>query len=130
MEALLLAAALPLDGVAEHFEHFLVIEVAGVVVGAAGLELYGDYALLRSVVVSSERRRVGCGERLIEAIRDEARSRGVRALYLLTTTAETYFAQRGFTRVPRAQIPADVRASREFVEACPASATAMLAALT
>jgi amino-acid N-acetyltransferase len=60
----------------------------------------------------------------MRAIR-EGESRGLRALYLLTTTAEHYFPRFGFTRVDRSAVPADIRATEEFRSACPASATVM-----
>lgn len=49
----------------------------------------------------------------------------VRALYLLTLTAEDYFATRGFARVGREHVPETVMQSREFLGLCPASAIAM-----
>ena len=49
----------------------------------------------------------------------------MRALYLLTLTAEDYFATRGFARVGREHVPETVMQSREFLGLCPASAIAM-----
>ena len=47
VEVLLRLADLPLDGVAENFEDFVVAETKGAIVGAAGLEVYGYNGLLR-----------------------------------------------------------------------------------
>ena len=55
---------------------------------AGGLELFGDVALLRSLVVSSETRSSGMGTALVRHAESYALSQGVRTLYLLTTTAE------------------------------------------
>jgi len=55
----------------------------------------------------------------------DAEARGLRALYLLTTTAERYFPSFGFTTVPRAEVPEQVKATEQFRESCPASATVM-----
>jgi amino-acid N-acetyltransferase len=55
---------------------------------------------------------------------------GLRELWLLTTTAADYFPRFGFARADRAAAPDAVRASREFAEACPASAVAMRLSLT
>jgi N-acetylglutamate synthase-like GNAT family acetyltransferase len=55
----------------------------------------------------------------------DAETRGLRALYLLTMTAEHYFPSFGFRQVSRAQVPADVQATEEFKSACPASAVVM-----
>jgi amino-acid N-acetyltransferase len=58
---------------------------------------------------------------------DRARERGVREMYLLTTTAERWFPRFGFTRIAREQVPDAVRGSVEFREACPAFAAVMRA---
>jgi amino-acid N-acetyltransferase len=55
----------------------------------------------------------------------DAESRGIHALYLLTTTAEQYFPSFGFHPVERADVPEDVRETTEFASACPASAVVM-----
>jgi N-acetylglutamate synthase-like GNAT family acetyltransferase len=58
-----------------------------------------------------------------------ARERGVRALYLLTTTAEKFFAGRGYRRVDREAIPDPIRSTREFADLCPATAAIMVKAI-
>jgi N-acetylglutamate synthase-like GNAT family acetyltransferase len=55
----------------------------------------------------------------------DAEARGIRALYLLTTTAERYFPSFGFRPITRDEVPADIRATAEFQGACPASAAVM-----
>lgn len=129
VEALLLASALPLDGAREHLDQFLVGERDGLVCCTGGYERYGDVALLRSVAVNVRLRGQGVGEQLIMAIKAKARGHGIRRLYLLTTTAADFFAQRGFVEVERAMAPAALRESRQFHGICPASATFMVASL-
>jgi N-acetylglutamate synthase-like GNAT family acetyltransferase len=119
------AEKLPLQGLDEHFASFLVAEVESRVVAAAGLELHGDYGLVRSVVVASPHRRRGIAEQLVRAQIDEASKRQLRALYLLTLNAEPYFARLGFELIEREQVPPPVKRSHEFAGACPASAHAM-----
>ena len=51
---------------------------------------------------------------------------GAKALYLLTTTAESYFPSFGFAPTSREAVPEDVRATAEFQGACPASAAVMV----
>jgi amino-acid N-acetyltransferase len=125
VEALLRAEKLPLDGVAEHFGSFFVVEDGERIVGAAGLEWYGDVALLRSVVVAPGERGTGLGALLTGRAIDEARGRRARALYLLTTTAADFFPRLGFQSIDRAELPSALVASRELQGACPASAIAM-----
>lgn len=125
VERLLTDSALPLDGVKESLQDFLVAEADGAIVGVAGLEVCCDDALLRSVAVRPEWRSRGVGRALVNRLIAHAESRGLRALYLLTTTAEHYFPSFGFGTVDRAAVPAAVRATKEFTSACPASAVAM-----
>lgn len=129
VEALLAASKLPLDGVAHALPTFVLAEHAGDVVGVAGLEVCCDNALLRSVAVAPEWRSRGLGRQLVTRVIADAEARGIRALYLLTTTAEHYFPSFGFARVERDAVPADVRETAEFRSACPASATVMAKAL-
>lgn len=125
VEKLLTASRLPLDGVREALPTFIVAESAGDLVGVAGLEVCCDNALLRSVAVADAWRSRGVGRALVERVIAEAESRGIHALYLLTTTAERYFPSFGFRTIARDQVPEDIRDTAEFRGACPASATVM-----
>src|SRR5829696_6296670 len=125
VEQLLTASGLPLDGVRDAFATFVVAHTGKELVGVAGLEVCCDNALLRSVAVRPEWRSHGIGRALVTRVISDAESRGIRALYLLTTTAERYFPSFGFHEIAREQVPDDVRATAEFRSACPASATVM-----
>jgi amino-acid N-acetyltransferase len=129
VERLLTANDLPLDGVRDAFGTFVVAESAGELIGVAGLEICCDDALLRSVAVHPEWRSKGVGRALVTRAISNAEARGIHALYLLTTTAERYFPTLGFAKVAREDVPAEVRATKEFTDACPASAVAMKRAL-
>jgi amino-acid N-acetyltransferase len=125
VERLLRARDLPVAGVREALCGFLVAEHAGAVVGVVGIEECCGYGLLRSTAVASEWQGHGLGRQLVERAIAEAEGQGVKALYLLTTTAERYFPSFGFTAIPREQVPAPVQATSEFESVCPSSATAM-----
>lgn len=125
VERLLTGASLPLVGVANALPTFVVAEANGALVGVAGLEVCCDNALLRSVAVDPAWRSHGVGRALVTRLISEAESRGIHALYLLTTTADRYFPSFGFTQITRDEVPDDVRATAEFRGACPASATVM-----
>jgi len=126
---LLSAAGLPREGVRESFERFFVAEAAGTIVGSAGLEKHGDYGLLRSAAVSAALRGRGVGRRLINEVIDDARHNRMRALYLLTNTAESYFPEFGFERIDRAAVPVELNESVEFQGVCCSSAAVMRMAL-
>jgi amino-acid N-acetyltransferase len=131
VESLLSSNNLPVAGVHEAFDDFFVAEGDRAnmrppqVVGAIGLERFGRQALLRSAVLADEWRGWGFGHQLVDELVEHAYSVGIDELYLLTTTAEPFFALRGFMRIDRADVPASVRASVEFTSACPDTAVAM-----
>lgn len=125
VSALLADAALPREGVAEHFGHFLVARADGKVVGAVGMERYGSSAMLRSLVVAPPHRDRGLGRALTERILQEARAQGVRRAFLLTETAAKFFPKFGFSQVEREEADAGVRSSVEFRTACCQSAVCM-----
>jgi amino-acid N-acetyltransferase len=116
---------LPLDGVDDHVRTMLVAKDGAQIVGTAALELYSGGALLRSVAVDSHQQGRRLGSRLTEAALRLARTHGADEVFLLTTTAESFFPRFGFEPVARADVPASVQASIEFRSACPASAIVM-----
>lgn len=120
---------LPLDGLVDHLETTLVARQQGRIVGSAGLEVYPQGALLRSVAVAADQQGQGLGHDLTVAAIQLAEDLHVPAVYLLTTTAEHYFPKFGFERIQRADVPATVQTSVEFTSACPTSATVMRKAL-
>lgn len=124
---LLAEAALPPDGLEAFFPGRYVVAVGpdGIVAGAAGLETYGRYGLLRSVAVAPAARGGGIGESLVRDRLEHARLLGLAEVHLLTTTAAPFFLRLGFAPVERARVPPEIRASVEFARACPETAAAM-----
>lgn len=122
---LLSSSNLPLDGVSDSIADFFVADAMDTIVGSVGIEVHGDNGLLRSAAVSEALRGRGVGRRLVTEAIDDARKRGLNALFLLTTTAEDYFPSFGFEKVERSDVPDELKESAEFKEACPASATVM-----
>lgn len=122
---LLRQAGLPLEGVEQHLPNFLLEFDGQTLVGCAGLEVWGQAGLLRSVAVHPNYRSRGIAGRLVQAVLEQARQRGLASLSLLTTTAEDYFPRFGFVRVERSELPAALHASEEFRGACPDTAAAL-----
>jgi amino-acid N-acetyltransferase len=91
-----------------------------------GLEVLGEVGLLRSLAVPQEDRGRGVGTQLTHKAEDYARTLGVQALYLLTTTAPDFFARRGYQRIDRAAAPAPLQATTEFQSLCPSTAVCMV----
>jgi N-acetylglutamate synthase-like GNAT family acetyltransferase len=99
--------------------------------GAAfgGLTVFGATALLRSVVVTENKRRRGSGSLMVRKILEHAKDTGVREAWLLTIDAEPFFSSLGFSKAERANAPAAIAATSQFRDLCPASAVLMRKAL-
>ncbi len=79
----------------DALEHFLVCRDATGVAGVVGLEVYSEVALLRSLVVTTGCIGRGLGRRLMAAAEERAIELNIRSIYLLTTTAQTFFEHMG-----------------------------------
>lgn len=117
---------LPASDLGAANQRFLAARAGGALVGCVALESYGDAVLLRSLAVEPRLQGGGIGTALCQEALAEARRRGARELWLLTTTAERYFARAGFARVDRSAAPPAMAASAEFRSLCPATAACMV----
>jgi amino-acid N-acetyltransferase len=130
VRALLARAGLPVaDLTAAHLDDFWGCGESLDLIGVVGLEVYGTVALLRSLAVAPDGQGRGLGSALLAHAERAARQRGVQALYLLTTTAEAFFVQRGYVRIPREAAPPILRQTAEFAALCPVSAACLTKAL-
>jgi amino-acid N-acetyltransferase len=128
---LLNGAKLPTaDLTPEHLKHFIGCGLEQAPKGVVGLEIYGRYALLRSLAVEDKTRGHGCGKALVAEAERYAKEQGVRRIYLLTTNAAKFFANLGYSVVPRADAPERIRMTPEFSSLCPSSSTFMAKDLT
>ena len=123
--ALLLAEKLPVEDLPASLDHFFVALNEDEVTGAIGLEQYGNYALLRSMVVHAAHRNKHIASRLVEQLEHYGKRLGISAMYLLTETAPVYFEQKGYQKINREEVPAVLQASSEFSHVCPVSAIVM-----
>lgn len=120
--ALLKASDLPTaDLTDDHMRHFFHSGPAAAPTALVGVELFGASALLRSLVVAPAHRSNGLGAILVGHAENFARQEGARSIYLLTTTAESFFKHRGYVAADRETAPGEIRATREFSDICPAS---------
>jgi amino-acid N-acetyltransferase len=123
---LLSDADLPTKGL-EETELWCAKDRVGRVIGVAGLEFWGRQGLLRSVAVEAQSRKEGVGTALVGRMLEEAKSRKLAEVYLLTKTAPRFFAKFGFRQVERRTVKGDVRSSIEFSEVCSDTAPMKLA---
>jgi amino-acid N-acetyltransferase len=125
LEALLTAEHLPVIDLPATLENFVVALQNNEVIGVAGLEVYGDSGLLRSVAVKPGYRGQGLAASLILQAEALALSKGLASVYLLTETAASYFERKGYKQITRAEAPAELQRSSEFSHVCPQSAIVM-----
>ena len=124
VKALLAECRLPTDDIRDD-AIFIAATSGSELCGTAGLEPFAAVALVRSVAVHPAWRGRGIAHALCDDIVRRARAMGVRRLFLLTTDAQAFFRRIGFAAVERDSLPPEIRATAQFRELCPASATAM-----
>jgi amino-acid N-acetyltransferase len=91
----------------DEISRFTLVEHDGMVVGCAALYPFPEDGMVEMacLVVNPEYRRAGLGERLLQHISGEARSRGFKALFVLTTRTEHWFRERGFHEASPDSLP-------------------------
>ncbi|PSP84331.1 GNAT family N-acetyltransferase [Halobacteriales archaeon QS_1_68_17] len=125
VETLLARNDLPTGDVRGKADCFYVGYRGDSVVGIGGVERFERSGLLRSIVVERSARGAGFGTALCDELETRAAAAGVERLYLLTTTAAGFFADRGYAEIERADAPDSIRETAQFSEYCPATATCM-----
>lgn len=126
LKPMLAAALLPSrDVVGPPRQRFVVARQDGRMLGCAGLQVAGEDGLVRSMTVRWTRRNAGLGTRLHQRLLFDAVLAGVRTLYVVTTTAEGFFARLGYRRVTPDQVPAELRRSEEFTAFVPGGGVVM-----
>lgn len=123
--SLLTLAGLPAPDRTDAGSFFVAEDEVGLV-GFGGVEGAGPDQLLRLVVVTPGVRGRGVGHVVVQRLVEQARSKGAERLWLLTTEADQFFAELGWSEVPRDRAPDAVRASRLYNEICPATAALMV----
>ena len=117
---------LPIEGVLDQFDNYFILENQNSeIIGCAGLEIYNQYGLLRSVVVRSEFQNKKFGSVLIQKMEEFGKSKNVKEIYLLTETAEKFFSKHGYKVIPRDSVPKHIQESYEYGTACKVSAIVM-----
>lgn len=124
--ALLEASGLPTADLREGRQvTFLAAGVEGDLHACVGYELADGVAFLRSLAVRSSARGQGLGRQLVAAVEQHVRKAQGAEVFLLTTTAATFFERLGYERISRDVAPAFVAASPQFHGLCPGSAALM-----
>jgi len=90
-----------------------------------GIEYYEELGFVRSLAVYKSARGEGYGKRLVEFLEVWSLKNDIKDLYLLTTTAESYFTGLGFGVLDRKDAPSSIAATKQFSGLCPSSAILM-----
>jgi amino-acid N-acetyltransferase len=124
---LLYACGLPIDDLQTPANYLRLFGCRrdGLLLGMVGLEMHGPDVLLRSLAVTDAARGQGLAQLLAAHAEQYAADHGAQAIYLLTTTAEDFFARRGYRLAERADAPQVIAATRQFSGLCPAAAAFM-----
>lgn len=116
LRTVLLSEGLPVeDLMTAPISFFVASAENGAPIGWGGLEIYGNEAILRSVVINSVLRGTGAGRMLVDCLIDEARIRGLKKLWLLSNNAENFFGKMGFNHAIRSEAPKEIQESEEFM---------------
>ena len=129
IEALLQKCGLPFEDCNEHLNNFYGITSGDRLCAIGALQIFGSVALLRSVAVHPDERGKGLAGLITRYLLGLARSEGITELYLLTESAEGYFARFEFCPVDRGTVPEAIKSTRQFTSLCPSSAQVMLLTL-
>lgn len=122
---LLKAEKLPVDDLPNYLDNFFVAIENEKIIGAIGLEIYGDCGLLRSLVVDRKHRNKNIASALVGQLESHAKAKGLNCMYLLTETAAQYFEKKGYQTLTRDEVPDELKQSSEFSHVCPVSAVVM-----
>lgn len=93
---LLQSEKLPADDLPSSLDNFFIAVEDDTVIGAIGLERYGNYGLLRSIAVSKDHRNKNIASRLVQELEAYAIRSAIDTMYLLTETAPLYFEKKGY----------------------------------
>jgi amino-acid N-acetyltransferase len=116
---------LPTTDLPGNLADFYVYLDEDTVKGVVGLEVYGNYGLLRSLAVDPSARSNGLAASLLTWIEETASAKGLEDIYLLTETAVDYFDKHGYEHIARMDVPEEIKLSSQFMGICPETATAM-----
>lgn len=117
---------LPYEDIISSKVEFITSQPDGNLAGCIGIEKYGEDGLLRSFAVDDEYKNKGIGKDLLNELISKSKNEGIKKLHLLTTTADKYFAKKGFRNSERSNAPNAILSSKEFSEICPSGSVYMI----
>ncbi|QHT67157.1 GNAT family N-acetyltransferase [Rhodocytophaga rosea] len=116
---------LPVSDVNLENTYFFAAYLNGRIIGSIGLQVMGSVALLRSMVVEDRYRNLQVGKQLYEKVMELAVEKQIQEVFLITTTAQAYFGEKGFEVIAREQVPELIQQTTQFSKTCPGSGIVM-----
>ncbi len=94
-----------------EINHFTVAERDGMVIACAAIYCYAkeQMAELACVAVHPEYQHHGLGDKLLTKMEEQARGRGMRQIFVLTTQTAHWFREHGFRQSPLKSLPVQRR---------------------
>lgn len=105
--------------------HFFGVKENGQLVATGALEIYGVHAILRSLAVHQTHQNFGYGRQIVRFLENKAIEKGIKQLFLLTSTAEDFFKKLNYLPMQRNLCPPEILSSTQFREICPLSASCL-----
>ncbi len=104
------------EGVEQFLDGFVVVEeVSGNrIVATAGMEIWGEYGLLRSLVLSKEANNSHFILELVRILLMQAKERKARCVYLYAGNTTDFFRALGFRTVSVNDVPDELKQSPYF----------------
>lgn len=117
---------LPYEDISDSMlQEYRIAKEKNLIIGCIGIQRDAEFALLRSFCIQNSYRNLGIGKTIYSMLENECKSNGIKELYLLTSTAESFFLKRGFLTIDRTNAPEFLKNSSEFQYVCPTSAICM-----
>jgi amino-acid N-acetyltransferase len=115
---------LPTSDIGDNVELYTVYDHQNLI-GTIGLEPFNSEGLLRSVCFDFEAQNKGFGSKILTIFEAQIREKGIKNLYLLTTTAQRFFEKNNYKVISREDVSDAIRQTTEFKGVCPTSAIVM-----
>ena len=105
---------------------FWMLEQDAEILAAGGIERAGSERLIRSLVVAENARNSGVGASILLRLEEIVRADTIDRVWILTTTAERFFAGRGYSLSDLRDAPPEIRATEQASSLCGADAILMV----
>ncbi len=125
VQELLIQCDLPANDIQQCNQEFFGLYLNNELIAVAGLETYSDASIFRSLAVKNDFRSKGYGTAIYDFVINHAKSKKLNNLYLLTTTAPSFFQKKGWHNTERDKVPEGISSSLMFKESCPSEASCM-----